>query len=404
MTAPDEEPKLVEHLKKAFDEPAIARVWRSIEEERAPRPALRTSRLTLSVGAAVLTVMALLLVWTYQPREAPLALHNAERLPGVLGDSRALASYALDDGSRIDLSRGAEAQVVRNDGSEFVTILRKGKSTFDVRPGGKRRWTIEAGVLTVQVLGTRFSVDRDAKRVRVSVDRGVVLVRGERVPERTRRLTAGETIELAYDSPAPKNDAARLEPTRPAPDTSPAPLVEEAPAPARDEAPIATTSKPGPERVDWLNLARGGDYEQAFQVLEQAGFDTAIHAAADAPTLLMLADVARKGNAAPEAARALSEVLRRKPEGAETVMAAFTLGKLEQDQLGLPESAVKHFAMVVDSNQHSELVEDALARLVDALEASHARDQAVQRAGEYLKRFPQGRRRAVMERVLEGAP
>src|SRR5207249_3420102 len=56
---------------------------------------------------------------------------------------------------------------------------------------------IVAGLATVAVVGTHFECARDTGRLRVSVQRGSVLVRGERVPERARRLEAGQTIEVS---------------------------------------------------------------------------------------------------------------------------------------------------------------------------------------------------------------
>ena len=60
-----------------------------------------------------------------------------------------------------------------------------------------------ARVATVEVVGTAFWVEAEEQRVRVRVERGAVLVRGERVPERVQRLSAGEEIEIRKESAVP---------------------------------------------------------------------------------------------------------------------------------------------------------------------------------------------------------
>jgi len=391
MTSHDEQPRLVERLDPAFDERVINKVWHAIEDGRAPRQRFATRSWAVTALAVMLLGGAGLFALSSATPDAPLHLADAHALAGELGNTREVTSYGLDDGSRIELSRGAQASVVRNDGSEFVTVLRKGKSTFDVRPGGKRRWTIEAGVLTVQVLGTRFVVERSAARVRVAVERGVVLVRGEQVPERTQRLTAGQTIELE-EAKKPEPVVVPVPVVTPLP---PLPSMEAAPVPV--EQPAAAPIKEGPS---WRALAEHGDFDHAFAALREAGTSVAIRKADDVATLLLLADVARRAHAYDDAAHALEEALRRKPHGAEAVIAAFTLGKLEQESLRQPALARGHFAFVVEEGEGSELAEDALARLVDVLRESGARAAAKERAREYLRRFPAGRRRASIEAFL----
>jgi len=412
MTAQDEEPRLVEHLKPALDERGIGRVWRAIEDGRHPASTKRTRRAPLLIAAFGVALAAGAAVFlSVQRADAPLVLARSSPLPANLGDASAVASYDFVDGSHLDLSAGADATIVRNDGSEIVTVLRKGKTTFDVRPGGKRRWTIEAGVLTVQVLGTRFAVDRVDGRVRVAVERGVVLVRGERVPDRVRRLGAGQAFELSENDATAQVEASVLAgpalqgspvETAQGSATGPQGVTVEAPTtiPSVPEAATdAVRAEPG-----WQHWARRGSYVRAFRALESEGVEQALRDAPDTATLLDLADVARRSKADAVAALALHEALRRVPNGPEALIAAFTLGKLEQDSLGRRAEASEHFAWVVKEGGESALVEDALARLVDISIASDAHALARERAQEYLRRFPHGRRRVAMEHAAKAVP
>ena len=71
-------------------------------------------------------------------------------------------------------------------GDEAAT--RRGGVRFEVEPDGPRRWTIETGLATVEVVGTVFEVERAPGAVDVRVERGVVVVRGERVPTIMREV------------------------------------------------------------------------------------------------------------------------------------------------------------------------------------------------------------------------
>ena len=102
----------------------------------------------------------------------------------------------MSDGSRVELAAGARFTPLESTGTSFVAILERGSAHFEVRPGGPRRWQIECGLATVEVVGTGFDCARAPGRLSVSVQHGAVLVRGERVPDRARRLAAGETLEV----------------------------------------------------------------------------------------------------------------------------------------------------------------------------------------------------------------
>src|SRR5262249_13350397 len=140
-----------------------------------------------------------------------------------------------------------------------ITVLlqqRRGSVLYDVRPGGPRRWTIECGLATVEVIGTAFRIDRTSLRVHVEVFRGVVLVRGERVPDRAARLTAGMSLDVTAAAPAATT--APWEPAPPPPALTPAASASAAEAPAH----------PAPT---WRELARRGDSAQAYRELGPGG-------------------------------------------------------------------------------------------------------------------------------------
>ena len=91
---------------------------------------------------------------------------------------------ALDDGSHSQLASAAQLQVLENSAHALVLQVRRGKSALDVRPGGPRRWLIECGPASVEVVGPRFDVVRD--------ERGVAMVRAVTLPNGVVRLRAGQ--------------------------------------------------------------------------------------------------------------------------------------------------------------------------------------------------------------------
>jgi transmembrane sensor len=147
-----------------------------------------------------------------------------ERTPGPLrlADGRALPDeghapirsadfpFLLDDGSRLDAVRSPSLSVIENEAARFLLQLDRGAVRFEVTPGGPRRWVIETELATVEVVGTVFELDRTDTGLNVRVEHGIVLVRGEQVPGRMRRLSAGEALHL--DAPAPPAAAARASP------------------------------------------------------------------------------------------------------------------------------------------------------------------------------------------------
>src|SRR5262249_56483416 len=125
---------------------------------------------------------------------------------------------------------------------------------LEVMPKRGRTWTIETDLATVEVVGTAFSVERDARRLRVTVARGIVVVRGERVPGRIQRLSAGQSFELEEArsaTPAPPGPPAEPPPpgeTGPPSETAPPGETGPPPRPGETGSPQMPRRAPGPRR------------------------------------------------------------------------------------------------------------------------------------------------------------
>ena len=366
-------------LANPTSEEALARVWRGIDA-RAPRGRVRARVWAM---ASVVTAAAVAIAFTtFERRDrGPLRLADG----GAVGDveaSPAGAVLAMSDGSRVELAAGARFTPLESTGTSFVAVLERGSAHFEVRPGGPRRWQVECGLATVEVVGTGFDCARSPGRLRVSVQHGAVLVRGERVPDRARRLAAGETLEV-LDAPAP---AERGQALRSAP-----------------EAPAATAAAAAPRRDlvaedagAWRELARGGHHREAFAALGAQGLlrETKRRGVAD---LLVLADVARLSGHAAEAVLPLERILREFPGDPQAPLAALALGRLELDTLDRPAKAATALNLALSLGVPHSLREDVRTRLVEAYARAGNRTAARAAAAAYLREYPDGRDRSIVE-------
>lgn len=260
-------------LRDAFDEEALARTWAGVlaEDEARTRRAAR-----IRAGIVAVAAVAAIALWGGPAREpvaptpAPVAIPGPlVRLDGEeLGRLASGEGVSLDDGSRIEIDEGGEIETLVNDGQLLVLHLVRGGARFAVHPGGPRRWRIEGQGVTVEVVGTELSVVREGEIVRVHVVHGVVLVRGDHVPDGVQRLAAGESITVDPTPPAATDPLA----------------IAPAPAPR----------SPRPAHVESISIARG---------------------------LLDEADRARLEGRASDAVRILERIEREEPDAPEAPFA-----------------------------------------------------------------------------------
>ena len=363
-----------------LDRATSRRLWLGVAVRRDARA--RARRRLVFVATFAIGVVAALLVVTFSAErreQAVVAREHAgvRKLQGgevwstVAGPDAEERAIDLDDGSRITLERGSRIEPLENTEHSVVVLLGEGRAVFDVKPGGPRRWSIEAGLATVEAVGTRFVVSRSPMSVIVEVDRGTLLVRGERVANRVQRLVAGERLEIGI---------AQTELT-PLPSSS----SVEFPSPPREPAASASNTP------DWHGLARKGAYAEAYERLAADGIARRVQTA-DVDQLLALADVARFSGHPAAAVEPLRRVVtdhRRDPRAA---LAAFTLGRVHLDFLDDPVAAVGDFETAILLPLPPALLEDAYLRLIDARARAGDRHGAHEAWIQYRERFPNSSR------------
>lgn len=361
-------------LEEPFDEQAIAGL---LARRRQPRPTAGAKRF---VWVPLALAAAMFLAWlTWPTSGGPIRLAHGPVLDGHLGAGIA-QTVDLDDGSSLEFEQDSSLSTLSNDGEEIVLLLDEGTVTFDVQPHGPRRWTIECGLATVVVVGTRFTIERTPERLVVSVERGHVLVRGELVPDRVRSLRSGERIELA-------SEVAEL----PAP---PASIDTELPS---DTGAVSPLEAPAPSRARWRTLAEAREWADAYEALGPGDAEQ-ITERGGVSELLALADVARLSGHPSEAIAPLSRIVFEHASDPNAGLAAFSLGRIE-DQLGHPAQAARAFGHALRIGLPGALTGDALAREALALDAAGEDAAARAAAGRYLERLPDGPHAAEMRSV-----
>jgi transmembrane sensor len=325
----------------------------------------RRAALVAVLGAAILVLGIFL-----GRRQASVARHAAPEAP-VLA--------RLVDGSAV-IARSPDARVESIAvGPEAATFqLDRGSARFDVTPNPERPFRVLAGGVTITVLGTVFDVSLEPAGVHVAVVRGRVRVTSR---DSARVLAAGESGLFVGAEVAPQ-------------DASPVAVAPASvPSAARE---LAGRAKEPSAPPSWRVLAHEGSYAQAVTRLMAEG----PNAVRDTPEdLLLAADVSRLGGHPERAVAPLERVISGYPFDSRAPLAAFTLGRTLLEQLGRPREAARAFATARQLDRAGALTQDALAREVEAWSRAGESDKAHERAVDYLKRYPNGRRASAVRRL-----
>jgi transmembrane sensor len=380
--APVLETPLAGALRDPVAEPQLQRMWHNVKARRsASRAPIRSAFVGALAGVAA-TVAVMFTMQALRRQEAlharpsapvaaqpsPLAFGNGAPIRPATALPGNLASFS--DGSHVEMAADTRLEPLVASATEVVLRLARGRTLFDVTPGGPRRWTIEAGIASIEVVGTRFVVTRAPDAVRVDVERGVVLVRGTTVPDGVARLEEGQSIEVRAAPAAGASSAM--------------------PGVANGRDRVAA----GPA---WRDSAAHGHYAEAYASLGSGGIGRETTHAARVEDLLALADVARLSGHPVEAVEPLQRILRDHASSQSAPLAAVTLGRVELS-LGRPQNAAQALERALALRVPAGLEEDVYARLVEAYAKAENTALAASAARAYRARFPAGRRLADVAR------
>ncbi len=391
------------------------------------------------VPLAAALALAAVMMFVLRPREAVrFEVGTAEA--GVVGAWIAAPAGAdlpirFSDGSVLRLAPGGRARVaaVGADGADVA--LERGELDLAVVHRDATRWTVRVGPFQVKVIGTRFQAHWDPVNEQFGVARGegAFTVSGPVVGE-GRAVRAGERLTVSPAAgtlevgPIPSGDhvvGARD------PAAGAAPVVVESAVPAVQapvgagatapvspsaerarvavvvidggaEPPPTVPNESAPSPPGWRALALDARYKEALAAAEREGFD-GICAGASAGDLRALGDAARLGGSTGRAVQAFGALRKRFPGSAEAAAAAFILGRIAQDQSKDYAGAVGWLSRYLAEQPGGAFAEDALGRLVEAMDRQGDAAGARRTAERYLAAYPGGPHAGYARRVLARA-
>lgn len=386
-------------LREEPNQEQLARMWQTIDKE----PKTRRLKLRPIWGLAVAAGLLLaVFYWQYSSTpshqsDGPLRLANGQALTlSPKGITK------LSDGSILTLRSESKLDVLANSAQVFAAALRHGHAEFSVEPGGSRVWRIESGALTIEVVGTVFSVERKEDQVEVVVNQGAVIVRGEGVQDRVRRVSAGQRLAVPEpDSLASK--AAALPGSAPVPVVRP--LVEESLATVGAGSASYSESTPivSSQQAASTSLGRpGGTATKDAGVRarptsdaesEDSHADLEGYSEAEADSIdeyLKKADALRLKGDHRAAANILASGVRMYPGDTLAGLAAVTLGRIYLDSLNDPRNATWAFQRALTIGGLPAAIEKATyERLVVALRRLGDTFQAHKVEREFRLRYPE---------------
>jgi transmembrane sensor len=366
--------RIRQHVSDTQPEARVQRMWIEIDAKKRPRPARRARYVALGLAFAMVvgSVLGLLLL---RSDAGSITLEDGGTLPARIASA---STVSLSDGSAITTGESSALEVLDNSGARVALALRSGRAEFDIEPDGPRTWRIECGGLAVEVVGTKFVVERGASGTTVMVERGAVLVRGPMVPDGVQRLGPGDRFESGVHVASSAERAPRsIE--------APAPI--EPSEPPRRSAPVPV--EPEPEVLDWRAAAASGRHRDAFEAIGTSGIARESARAEDVSSLLALADVARLSGNPRSAVVPLSRIAWDFGEDPNAAGAAFTLGEIELETLGRPALAERAYSRSIALGLPEPLRETAHARRVEACARTGV--SLAEAASAYRERYPDGR-------------
>ncbi len=336
--------------------------------------------------AAVFAVAAGSAFVAYRMNTEPDALrarfngHEVRENAVLLAPTAAAKPLEFSDGSKVVFAPSSQAKLSLLGPKRAALRLNRGRFTASIVHHPGMTWGVDAGPYTVEVVGTKFSVDwQGGSDLRVEVSEGTVRVTGGDL-DRAEVLRAGQKLERTTRSAA--NDATETKAAtteqRPGERTAPAATLERvasAPPSARDPS--------------LASLASAGKYRQALELAEKQGFERVIGELAE-NDLLLLANSARYAGSPARARQALLKLRDRFPGRPAADLAALYLARIAEQAEHRPQEAVRWLRTFLSESPTGDLAQSARASLLSILSAQGDTAGARAVAEDYLRYHPEG--------------
>jgi TolA-binding protein len=368
----------------------------------------RRSRKWFVVGvASALTISLAGLIGSRRPDRRPTeelsyTVDGSGPAPGgyVPVSKTAESLIAFSDGSKVSMSAGTRGRVVELNGRGARFALEAGRAAVDVVHRPQTNWRIEAGPFVVVVHGTSFTVAWNPAEAifELRLQSGAVSVVGP-LAEREVHLRQGQTLRVnVSDGTSTIGETGRIppaavDPASPSTDRSPGTGAIPPSSPSTrawpQAGPAARGARPSWTHQNWTASLAKGNAAAIVADADRRGLPAVLDQAAS-EDLWALANAARYTGRYAVARQALTAQRLRFPASERAREAAFFLGRLDDASPGGGEGALGWYDRYLAEAPHGGHASDALGRRMTVLERSNRRDEALEVAHEYLRRFPQG--------------
>lgn len=392
-------------LRDHADDARIERVWDRLERDLPGRERSRSRTTSLVVTLAAATVSAFAAgVWigshgTGDPSDPAIRAVQTESSAAndVLAAGTRQRSYPLPGGGLLTLSPGATVEIEHATADAITLRLVRGEASLDTTGAGRGADMIAEDALVEARDGSVVSVRRNESDIDVRVASGSARLSS---PAGSRELSSGERVEavpMRAHAPITRADDDNDPRPRPSPplQRNIAPLPLNLPLP--NEPPSVTVTAP-----DWRARYNAGELAQALDLLRQqpGGIDGAITSARSAAELAAISDITRAKGGDPAAAlKALTQLTERFPSDPYAEIAAYTLGGI-YEKMGQADQAQKYFERA--RSLKGVLAEDALCKQIRAEHRAGRKDEALRMSREYVNKYPDGRCKEDVDRILSG--
>lgn len=240
----------------------------------APRAPVRWPIwITAGVSLAACGALALYLRSKPAPDVAPVlaagALQHDAEVMGAGARVKEEQSWVVSSGERAEVRLFDGTELRAEPRTQFSIAerssqvkLRKGRMAFAVKPRPKTPFVVHTEDARVQVIGTRFVVDKALSATHVEVEEGTVVVQS--AAGETRRLIAGETWDVGAPIREPEpTPLPSVAPSEPAPPPSAAPSASSEPKDPK-------LASHAPNAADIRARLAAGDVAKARQLMAEA--------------------------------------------------------------------------------------------------------------------------------------
>jgi ferric-dicitrate binding protein FerR (iron transport regulator) len=335
------------------------------------------------IAAALLLALGAAVYWRIKPDESIGIDRAADR---ILTAASELPLSAQVGPARLALTPGSEIRVLRQDRTETLLELSRGRVALEVGPlvdGAKL--TVEAGEISARVVGTVFTVSRERNRVEIATVEGEVIVEhsggsswsvgaGQRLVE----ASSGDVVVEDLPSEA-RSLVVELLSLKNEPDPAVVAVGVTGVAETAEAEPIEPNGREDAETdingtasehdgteigqlQSWRELVAGGNFVKAEGELTQHLTTNP----SDTAAWSLLADCRRKSGRWSDAVTAYLELIDR-AAGPEADLARYKAGVILQDRLGDHLAAARLFREYLDRSGGGPLVPDAMVRRARSL-------------------------------------